>query len=91
MNSTAPASRPTTAQVAGRMCLEVGLSIVAYQTVVYQKEEYRHCAGPVKAKPEAGTCRNRDCGKEDEVIALARPSRVGTDRAGEETGRASVF
>jgi len=45
MNSTAPASRPVTAQVVGRMCLEVGLSIVAYQIVVYQKEEYRHCAG----------------------------------------------
>jgi hypothetical protein len=72
------------------MCLEVGLSIVAYQTVVHQKEEYRHCAGPGEAKPEAGTCRNRDRGKEDEVIALARAPLVGADWVGEETGGASV-
>jgi hypothetical protein len=73
------------------MCLEVGLSIVAYLTVVYQKEEYRDCAGPGEAKPEAGARRNPDRGKEGEVIALARASPVGADCAGEETGRASAM
>jgi hypothetical protein len=72
------------------MCLEVGFGIVAYQTVVYPKEEYRHCAGPGEAKREARTCRNRDRGKEGEVIALARASPLRADWVGEETGRASV-